>query len=127
MSLRGIGLIYLKVVLLEGPYECGFESPGSISHEVSFIQYFKVVYKAQRWLGPRWGLEFSISTWDRLQSSIVSNLKKLPIYIGNPAAKPKNGWETRSPYYISALNWLGDRSFLPEDKWTSSQMSVGRP
>ena len=34
-SVRGIGLIQLRIGLLESPCECDIESPGSISHGVS--------------------------------------------------------------------------------------------
>ena len=34
-SIRGIGLIRLRIGLLESPCECGIESPGLMSHGIS--------------------------------------------------------------------------------------------
>ena len=43
--MRGIGLIWLRIRILESPCECSIESPGSTSHGVSklFIHFFFLI------------------------------------------------------------------------------------
>ena len=48
--MRGIGLIRLRLGIIENPCECGIEPPGSISYGVSFKKELKCFKDNERFL-----------------------------------------------------------------------------
>ena len=102
-SMRGVGLIRLRIGLLESPWECGIEPSGSISHGVSYTiswLYPRHITRFKLWcfeLGLRdaalvrspAGQDFSASILIWCQPSITRCLKQgIHVPIFSPTCGP---------------------------------------